>query len=139
MSNSYCNCKGGCTFVAVAASIIVGLITFVLRFTATITVTPAFLWAVLGTAVVYLLAAPVFVYLAKSAGARNCLCSAVTALIWGVLGTVLFSVILLAISFVATSIAGAIITGLLLAFFTLTLTSVACIVRCISGCTGVSE
>ena len=139
MSNSYCNCKGSCTFVAVATSIIVGLITFVLRFTATITVTPAFLWVLLGIAVVYLLAAPISVYLAASLGVRSCLCPAVNSLIWGILGTVLFSVILLAISFVATSIVGAIITGLLLAFFTLTLTSVACIIKCISGCTGITD
>lgn len=139
MSNSYCDCKKSCTLFAVAASIIIGIVTFILQFTATITVTPAFLWALLGTAVVYLLVTPVTVYFARSAGGRSCVCPAVTALIWGILGTILTAVILLGIGFAATSIIGAIITGLLLAFFTLIVTSVACIIKCISGCTGITE
>ena len=138
MSNSYCECKKSCTLLAVAASVIVGIITFVLRFTATITVTPAFLWALLGTAVVYLLVSPVTVYFARSAGTQGCLCPAVNALIWGILGTIITAIVLLGIEFVATSIVGAIITGVLLAFFTLTVTSVACIVKCISGCDGIT-
>lgn len=134
MSNSYCDCKRSCTWLAVAASLIIGIVTFVLRFTATITVTPAFLWVLLGTAVVYLLVSPISVYFARSAGGRGCVCPAVTTLIWGILGTILTAVILLGISFAATSIIGAIITGLLLAFFTLIVTSVACIIKCIAGC-----
>ncbi len=139
MSNSYCDCKKSCTWFAVAASIIIGIVTFILQFTATITVTPAFLWALLGTAVVYLLVSPVSVYFARSAGGSRCICPAITALIWGILGTILTAVILLGIAFAATSVIGAIITGLLFAFFTLTVTSVSCIIKCISGCPGVAE
>ncbi len=139
MSNSYCDCKKDCTLLAVAASIIVGIITFILQFTAVITVTPAFLWALLGTAVVYLLATPLTVYFARSAGSGRCICPAVLALIWGILGTILTAVVLLGITFAATSVIGAIITGLLPAFFTLIVTSVACIIKCISGCLGTAE
>ena len=49
-----CNCKLNCVGLAVIASIIIGIVTAMLRITAVITVTPAFLWVLFGIAVVYL-------------------------------------------------------------------------------------
>ena len=134
MSNCQCSCKNSCIVYAVGASIILGLVTFVLSFTATITVTSAFLWVLLGIGVVTLVLSPVIAYIANQTGATSCVCSSLNALLWGLLGTILFSVILLAITFPATSILGAVILGVLIGFTTLALTSLACIAKCIANC-----
>ena len=133
MYNCSCNCRNNCVLLALFASVIIGVIATVLRITAVITVTPAFLWTVFGIAVGYLAVA----LLALPSGKpylRECLCPVLPAFLTGILGTVLTSVILLAITFAATSIPGAIITGLLLLFFSLLITSTACLVKCIAGC-----
>ena len=127
------SCRNNCTVVAVIASLIIGIVTAFLRITATITLTPAFLWVLLGIAVVYLAVTLVSGALFR----RECcndLCSIVTALLIGVLGTVILSIVFLAIEFVATSIIGAILTGGLLFFFFLMVTSSACLVRCFLNC-----
>ena len=134
MTCNNCGCRSDCTFLAVVASIIIGVITAFLRFAAVITVTPTFLWLLFGIAVVYLAFTPATTVLIRTSGTQNCLCRVLAALLTGLLGTILTSVILLAIEFVATSIIGAIITGLLLLFFTLAVTSVACLVRCAANC-----
>lgn len=131
-----CDCKNrfDCTLFAIVASVIIGIITAFLTITAVITVTPAFLWVLFGIAVgflaVLLLAAPRI----QRSDNDLCVCSAVPAFLAGILGTVLLSVVLLAITFAATSIIGAIITGLLLLFFSLTITSAACLVKCLLNC-----
>lgn len=130
MSNFGCNCKSSCTGIAIVASLIIGIITAFLTITAVITVTPAFLWVVLGIAVVYL----AILLFTRGRGAIGCACSILPVLLIGILGAILVSVILLAISFAATSIVGAIITGLLLAFLSLIFTTTACLVNCEAGC-----
>ena len=130
--NNYCCCRSSCTLFAVIASIIVGFITILLRITAVITVTPAFLWVVFGIAVVYLAIA--ILKAGKNTTASRCICPTLSVLLTGILGTILTSVILLAIEFAVTSIIGAIITGALLFFFSLTITSAACFVKCLAGC-----
>ncbi len=136
MTNCGCGCRNNCTALAVIASIIIGVITTVLRITAVITVTPAFLWVLFGIAVVYLLISLIAAPLIRSTGVRGCVCTILPLLLLGILGTVLTAVILLGITFAATSIAGAIITGLLLLFFSLIITSTACLVKCTVGCQG---
>lgn len=133
MSNSNCSCKIACPIIAVLASIIIGIITAFLTFSATITVTPAFLWVLFGVAIVYL-AIVLLTASFRCAGVRRCICDILQVLLTGILGTVLTSVILLAITFAATSVIGAIITGALLFFFSLTITTTACLVKCIAGC-----
>ena len=139
MSNINCNCETSCALRAIIASIIIGIIAAFLRITAVITITPAFLWVVFGIAVVYLAITLIASTLARSQGIRRCICSNLRTLLAGILGTVLTSVILLGIEFAATSIIGAIITGLLLLFFSLTITSTACLVQCTAGCTNDSN
>lgn len=133
MSTSCRSCNPGCVVFAVVASLIVGIITAFLRITGIITLTPAFLWVLLGIAVVYLAVALVSGTFLRN---RCCadLCSIITALLAAILGTVLFSVVFLAIEFPATSVIGAILTGVLLFFFFLILTSTACLVRCFFNC-----
>lgn len=124
-----CNGRADCVGIGVVASVIIGVIAALLRITAVITVTPAFLWVVFGIAVGYLavlLAAAVL----RRPAEQNCSARlALSALLTGILGTALLSVVLLAISFVATSILGAILVGLLLLFFSLIITATACLVK----------
>ena len=130
MSNYNCYCRFSCTGFSIIGSILVGVITAFLTFMATITVTPAFLWVVLGVAIVYL-GLNLVVAALSSDSAKRCLCPNSTAWIIGVLGSILFSLILLSVTFAATSVIGAIFTGALLTFFSLLITTTACNVRCI--------
>ena len=139
MNNYNCSCgyTNRCAILGIIASVIVGVIATVLRITATITVTPAFLWVLFGIAVVYLIATLAVSPYLKAVTPVRCLCTVLPLQLLGILGTILTSVILLGITFVATSIPGAIITGLLLLFFTLIVTSTACLIKCIANCDSV--
>ena len=125
-----CNCRISCPLLAIVASIIIGVITAFLRITAVITLTPAFLWVVLGIAVVYLAVALVSAAITQEHDTRHgCICPIISSLLVGILGAILLAIVLLGIEFAATSIIGAIIAGGLLAFLTLLLTSTACLVK----------
>ncbi len=134
MGKCSCQCKYDCVSLAVAASIIIGIIAAILRYTAVIAVTPAFLWVVFGIAIVYLAVLLVSSAAIRAAGVRDCVCSRLPAVLTGVLGTVLTAVILLAVPFAATSALGAIITGVLLFSFALLITTTACLIKCAVGC-----
>ena len=136
-NNCNCGCRNNCITLAVISSVIIGVITTVLRITAVITVTPAFLWVLLGIAVVYLLASLIAAPHIRFNGRNDCVCTILPIYLLGILGTILTSVILLGITFVATSIPGAIITGLLLLFFSLIITSASCLIKCIVNCDGI--
>ncbi len=135
MTNFGCGCRVNCTGLAIVASIIVGIITAFLQFAAIITIIPAFLWVLLGIAVVYL------AILLATAGAqggalRRCRCGILPVLLAGILGTVLTAVVLLAIPPTVGSILSALISGVLLAFFSLIVTTATCLVKCAAGCEG---
>jgi len=132
MLNSNCSCRIDCSALVIFASVIIGIVAGIFRAIALITVTPAFLWVLFGIAVVYL-----GVNLLASSGCcaeRNPCCSRLSLVLTGILGTILASVILLGITFAATSIIGAIITGLLLFFFSLTIGGTACLINCRYNC-----
>lgn len=126
-----CENRTSCTGLAVIASAILGVIAAFLRITAVITVTPAFLWVALGIAVVYLAILLGTTGCNQSARCCRCRSGSLTAVLAGILGTALVSVILLAITFVATSVIGAILVGLLIFFLSLILSATACLV---AGC-----
>lgn len=134
MSLFNCNSKCACTVAAVITSLIIGVVTAFLQITAVITVAPVFLWVTLGIAVGYLAVLVVATALNRKPERRACACSTLGALLTGILGTVLFSAVLLAVGIVATSVISAILAGLLLFFFTLTLTGTACYVRHLADC-----
>lgn len=123
-----CESRQGCVGLSLIVSAILGVIAALLRITAVITVTPAFLWVALGIAIGYLA-----VLLASSGNFQHtysCKCGALSAVLTGILGTVLTSVILLAFTFVATSFVGAILVGLLVFFLSLIVTATVCLIRC---------
>ena len=126
MASFCCKCKNGCALVAFVVSLLIGVVAGFLRYSAAITVTPAFWWAIFGIAVGFLAIGVATPCYDRCAGGG--LDSPLTALVFGALATVLFSVILLAADFAATSIAGAIFTGLALFSFAFLLGSAACLV-----------
>lgn len=134
MSNYVCRYRCSCRLAAVIASVIIGVVTAFLQITGTITVAPVFLWVTFGIAVVYLGVLVVAAALSGAEEVSGCLCAALNTLLIGILGTVLFAVVLLAVGIVATSILSAILVGILLFFFALTLTSTACLVRSLADC-----
>ncbi len=134
MNNCSCSCRCDCTAVSVVASIIIGIIAGFLTISGIITLTPLFLWVVFGIAVVYLGVTALASAANNGFSLRTCVCTALSTLIIGILGTILFSLILLAVTFAATSVVGAIFAGLLLTFFSLLITSTACLVKLLSGC-----
>ncbi len=131
MSLTNCGCQTSCTVRALIASVIIGVLAAFFRFAALITVTPAFLWVLFGIAVGLL----GIILLASSNDAeKTSCCRSLTQFLAGILGTILTAVILLGITFAATSVIGAIITGLLLFFFSLLITSATCLVTCRLNC-----
>lgn len=134
MINCGCGCRWGCTAVAAIASAVVGVLAAFLQITGVITVTTVFLWVAFGIAVAYLALALGAAALDRRAERCGRLCTGLTALLVGILGTVLLALVLLAVGIVATSVVNAILVGLLVFFFALTLTSTACLVRCLLYC-----
>ena len=129
-----CECKRDCLLFSAVSSIIIGIIVAFLRITGVITITQTLLIVVFGIAVLFLLAALIASALWGQRICISCVYSTVSAVLVGVLGTLLLSVILLAIPFATTSIIGAIITGALAAFFSYIFTATACTIKCFVKC-----
>ncbi len=130
--NCQCNCR--CTLWTIIVAVAVGVLAAFLQITDMITVTPAFLWVLLGIAVVYLAVLVVASALSGEENGCGCLCTLLNTLLVGVLGTILFSVVLLGIGTTAGSVLSAVLVGLLLLSFGLTVGGSACYVKCKSGC-----
>lgn len=133
MSVLNCDARRDCTLIALIVSTIIGIITAFLRITATITIPPVFFWVIFGIAVGLLAVTLVAVALTKDKNNCECVERTLGTQLISILATILLSLILLAIPFVATSIIGAIITGLALFFFSLTLGSTACLIKCFAN------
>ena len=134
MMSCQCECKCKCTLWAIIAAVAVGVLAAFLQITGQITVTPAFLWALLGAAAVYLAVLVVASALSHGGSGCECACTSLNAVLVGILGTALFSVVLLALGVTATSVLSAALVGLLLSSFALTLAGSACYVKALTGC-----
>lgn len=134
MSGLICDTRRDCTLITLVLSTIIGIITAFLRITATITIPPVFFWVIFGIAIGLL--AVTFIAVASTRNNDNCDCIERTlgTQLVSILATVLLSLVLLAIPFVATSVIGAIVTGLALLFFFLSLGSTACLIKCFTKC-----
>ena len=132
MSDLNCRARYTCLDFTLLASALIAVIVAVLTYMATITITPAFLWVVLGIAVVYL------AVLLFTATRRNnpfaCAYNALLTVLIGIVGTVLFSIVLLGITFATTSVIGAIVSGLLLGFFSLIIGATVCLIKRVVFC-----
>ena len=129
-----CNCRRDCTLLAVVVSLILGIVGAFLQITGTITVTTAFLWVALGIGVVYLAVLLASVALSRRTDSGQCRCRSLGAILTGILGTILFAVVLLAVGITATSVVSAVLVGILVASLALTFTGAACLVKCLADC-----
>ena len=128
-----CRTKCDCTLFAVIASVIVGIVTAFLSFSATLAVPSFVYWIFFGVALVLLAVALVTAPFICRSKENFCLCTSLNTFLAGVFGTVLFSLVLLLIDLTA-GLLFSLLTGLLFGLFTLTITSVACIIKNIADC-----
>lgn len=136
MSVLTCDTRRDCTLIAFVISAIIGIVTAFLRITAVITIPPVFFWVIFGIAVGLLAITLVATALTRNNDNCDCKEKALGTQLVSILATVLLSLVLLAIPFVATSVVGAILTGLALFFFFLTLGTTACLVKCFAKLNG---
>ncbi len=129
-----CRCSCNCTLYAVIASVILGVITAFLLISDVIAISDTFLWVALGISVVYLAILLGFTGLRSDADACECKCPSLRALLVGILGVILFSAVLLALTADLVPIVAAVLYGILIGFLTLTLASSACLVKCLADC-----
>lgn len=135
MSNCNCYCKTSCAGISIISGIIVAIITAMLTFMGTITITPAFLWVTFGIAVVYLAVSSLISGISNCCNTNNkCACTTMPVYFIGIIGTIFTSLILLGITFAATSVVGAVISGLVLGFFTMIILSTVCLIKCNTNC-----
>lgn len=128
------NARTACLFRVRIVSTVIGIVAAFLRTRAVFTVPAAFLIGAFVLAAVYLATILVVSVLLRVQPNPDCLGPAVNGLLAGILVTVLSATGLLVIPFGATSIVGAIVTGLLAAALSLTLGATACLARCLTGC-----
>ena len=134
MSLFNCQCRSNCTTLAIIASVVIGVIVALLTLTSGIAVGTPLLWVLFGIAVAFLAVALLVSVSLRDEDTRDCVCPTLSLLLTGVLGTILFSLILITIDITTASILGAIITGLLFLSFTLILTTTACLTKCLARC-----
>ena len=131
---SCCCNKFNWTLAALTVSLILGVIAAFLQITGMITVTTAFLWVLFGIGIGLL----GILVVASAIQGRCCTCmercTTLRAVLAGALATILFAVVLLAIGITATSVISAVLVGLLIFSFALTLTALACHIRCAFNC-----
>ncbi len=134
MSETTCIPRRDCTLISLVVSVVIGIVTAFLRITGVIAIPPVFFWVIFGIAVGLL--AITLVAVTSTRNTDNCDCKekALGTQLVSILATVLLSLILLAIPFVTTSVIGAILTGLALLFFSLSLGSTACLIKCYAKC-----
>ena len=126
MSNN-CGCARDCVFWSLIVSLAVGVLVAFLTVTAVIVLAPIASVAALGYAAVYLALLAIF-------RRRGGCCRALFAVIIGLLVTIAAALVLIGFTFAATSVVGAIVTGVLAAAVTLALTASGCYIRCGEDC-----
>lgn len=129
---SFFNCKYNffCPGISIAASVIVGIIAAVLQATGVITIGTVFSLSVIGVAVAYLAILLIAYAIADNAG--ECGGTTLSALLIGLLGSILFASLLLGAVAPATAL-GVIVVGVLFFFVSLSLTSLACVIKCFAN------
>ncbi len=134
MRNRDCNTRVDCAFLAIAAAVIVGIVAAIAQFTAIVTFATVFYIVAFGIAVLFLAVLLALVPVLYRVSCQNCCNSNIKLTTFGILGTIVTSIVLLAVGFAATSGLGAIFVGLLAGFFALTVTSIVCTINCSSEC-----
>ena len=125
MSNN--ECTPCCGTISIIASIIIGILTLIFSAIGTIFITKTFSWVLFTIAIVYLAVLFITSHMTRKTG---CICFNSGKLLTGILGTILFSAIIMVLNFVEFTYMGALIPSLAIFFFSLMITQTACIVKC---------
>lgn len=136
MTNNCCTCRRNCMVLALIVSGLIGVVAAFLRITGVITVPTAVLAGAFVLAAVYLATLLVVSSLLRAQFENGCLCPAVQGILAGILVTALTAITLLAVPFAATSVVGALVTGVLAAGASLIFAGTACLVKCLTDCNG---
>lgn len=130
MSSSKCSPCFNSSITAIIASIIIGVISAILVGTGTVLVERYFLYGAVISALVYL---AVLVFAGSIGnGLSGCGTSFIASALWGILGTILLSGILLA-ALTPVGIFGSLLSGVLVFFISLMISSLALLVSCLYG------
>ena len=130
-----CNWRFNCTLTAIVTAVIAGVVAAFLQILGIVTVTTGFVVGALITGAVYLAVGVLAsANLRRSDTRACCVCRTLNTILVGVLGTILSSLVLLAVGITATSVVSAILIGLLLFFLWLTVAASACFIRCAADC-----
>ena len=132
----FCDCKNNndCRLTAIIASVIIGVIAAFLNFSATIVVPQFVLWILFGIAAGFLALTFLIAPMINRCETKHCICSVLSTLLLGIFGTILFALVLVLVDIAAAGLVGSLLAGLLFASFALTLTSVACFIKCLLNC-----
>lgn len=133
---TFLNCENrrDCIGIALILSLVIGVVAAFLQITGTFTLTPIFSIVAFGIAILYLAVILIATSLAQRVSSYNRCCPSLSWLLFAIAGTILSSVVLLLIAFPATSVVGALFVGVLFFFFTLTIASTTCFIRCLADC-----
>ncbi len=134
MTISNCDNKLNCTGIAIITSLILGIIAAFLQITAVITIPAILLGSAVLIALVFLLVLLIAVSLTQTSVSCRTLCSVLSVLLLGILGSILFAAILLITGITATSVISAILVGLLVFSFSLFILTTTCLIKCIVNC-----
>lgn len=129
-----CKCKSVCTVYAILSAVCFGFAAAVLRLQCLFVFKPVFLWNLLGISAAYLAVLVVAAVLDKKENPCLRKCTVFNTLLAAVLGSVLFSALLLGVGSIAPTVLSAVLGGILVAFFSLTVTSTACLVKFLVLC-----
>ena len=124
----------GCTGLSIVAAVILGIVTAFLQISAVAAVVPVYLWAAIGIAAALLLATLISTAISQRGASCPCLYTALSAQLGGILGTILFSFVLLLVDIAAASVLGALLAGVQVFFFALAVAATACVVKCQVNC-----
>ena len=134
MSFLNCEIKYECTGLAFVASLIIGIVAAFLQITAVIAIPSTLLTSIVGVATFYLILVLLIAALAQRGNVCTHCCTPLSATLLGIIGTFFVAVILLLVDIAATSIASAILVGLLFFFIALAIFSIACLAKCFLNC-----
>lgn len=127
-----CRFRPTCSGLAVITAAVLGVLAAFLQLGGVIALSDALIGLFLGIAVGYLAVVTVAAALARRQG---CFAS-LGAVLTGALGTIALAVVLLVVDIAAGSVLKAILGGLLVFFFGMTLTATACYTQCLSETAG---
>lgn len=129
MSFICCDNRRYCTIAAIIVSTIVGIVFAFTLISGGVVIDPIYVSVALGVGLVYLAATLIAVAIASLRFRGMGASSELIALIIGILGTIIFSIVVYLVGVTAVTVGLAVLVGFLGAFFALMITSTICFIK----------